>query len=470
LRFLGSLTATIKGVGASASVDKVLEKIEELQVDDLNSLFTVSQIAVNGIRLRLGARNDGGADRFEMIPRTHNVTLLVMAPKNVVETISRLRAVAYTRMRHADTGKELEIGEDGELKTKLQELANRYGVQVCTRNGDTDCETETVRNSEGRDYTRELQGGALLQALIERYVEVGDFNKFSSALESYGVKTNRDLQDLWAELARTIPFQPWSQIIVELPRRGEPKPTEASFTFAGEQPSSFIITSKQATVVRVPVTAPFWVERSKVYLEAEDTKQTIPDLKTLVIVPNAVAVNGGFLQASFPALPQVKEGLEGRRLYVEIEKVNESTGKKVMDGKHFILTPLVAKESKESSPVNLATGVETLLVTGGGASIAVQITGQLQAGAKAGLTVSNGQVVGASGGGVALDAKTGLVVISASPTVAVLTLTNVDPARDVVMRATSLKSGASLPVLDATVAPSKLEIRARSERQLPPST
>lgn len=108
-------SGTSGGTPFAAQLRNISNRLEESQNIDLNSLFTISQVTDNAVRVRLGARYDGG-ESYEMTARTHNVTLLVNVPPN-----SPKRAEQETRLN-----KRLEefTEEYTKLKPFFESLSN----------------------------------------------------------------------------------------------------------------------------------------------------------------------------------------------------------------------------------------------------------------------------------------------------------------------------------------------------------
>ena len=91
---------------------------------DLNSVLTVARVSANTLRVRLGAMQQGSTE-YAMIPRTHNVTVLVMLPPGAA---GYLQLMARTTMVDVHTGAALPDRTSEEVETLLAEVGVRYGV------------------------------------------------------------------------------------------------------------------------------------------------------------------------------------------------------------------------------------------------------------------------------------------------------------------------------------------------------
>lgn len=96
----------------------------ELQARDLNSLLTVGRLAENSLRVRLGAMQEATSD-YAMVPRNHNVTLLVMVPEESPATLEILGRVTFVDV---ESGEALPATEEEELDELLAEVAETNGL------------------------------------------------------------------------------------------------------------------------------------------------------------------------------------------------------------------------------------------------------------------------------------------------------------------------------------------------------
>jgi hypothetical protein len=113
------------GIAAELGLARGWRRLNSVLGSDLNGLFTVGRITDNSIAVRLGAARQATAG-YAMVPRTHNVTLLVMVPDKDLQKMGpnpTLRVVGHWTLRHAQTGHALERGEPREhLAAKVPEL------------------------------------------------------------------------------------------------------------------------------------------------------------------------------------------------------------------------------------------------------------------------------------------------------------------------------------------------------------
>ena len=96
---------------------------EEVLARDLNGLLTVARLSENTLRVRLGAMQAATAD-YAMVPRNHNVTLLLMVPEGAGSTV---QVVARTELVDTETGEELLVDTGSTaVREQLLERARRH--------------------------------------------------------------------------------------------------------------------------------------------------------------------------------------------------------------------------------------------------------------------------------------------------------------------------------------------------------
>ncbi len=120
----GSLLFLSGSVGASADLDSVMSQFQRVFGKDLNSLLTVGRVTDNTIRVRLGAAQEA-AGSYAMVPRTHNISVLLMIPEGVTPTVD---LVARTVMVDALTGTALEDRKESEVQIRIQEVLSKYAI------------------------------------------------------------------------------------------------------------------------------------------------------------------------------------------------------------------------------------------------------------------------------------------------------------------------------------------------------
>lgn len=95
---------------------------------DLNGLLTVARLSENSLRVRLGAMQEATSD-YAMVPRNHNITLLLMVPESAGAGIDLIGRVNFV---DAETGVELPGTSDEMLETLLAGAAQANGLDALT--------------------------------------------------------------------------------------------------------------------------------------------------------------------------------------------------------------------------------------------------------------------------------------------------------------------------------------------------
>lgn len=123
-----SLLFLIQNVGGLGEFDRFRENLQTTLGTDLNSLMTVARISDNMYRVRLGAMQQVQTS-YAMVPRTYNLTLLLLAPCDLVFAGSRrVDVMARTDLQSVDTGARLPSRPDGDLDLALEAIQNRYQI------------------------------------------------------------------------------------------------------------------------------------------------------------------------------------------------------------------------------------------------------------------------------------------------------------------------------------------------------
>lgn len=135
---------------------------------DLNSLLTLARISENTVRIRLGAVQETTAN-YAMVPRNHNITLLVMVPEAappLMEVISKTELVDTT------TGETLGGSTDAMTADFVARLRREWGLRSVASETIGELVDLAQRNDHQRFMTRL---GATLPAEHPLWVRVQAF-------------------------------------------------------------------------------------------------------------------------------------------------------------------------------------------------------------------------------------------------------------------------------------------------------
>lgn len=140
VRQLGfGLNLLLGGFGADLDLQKANEALRSRVGRDLTSVQTVGRLADNSLRVRLGATPQGELKaRHAMTPRTHNVTLVVLAPVELVRSPEpTVRLATRTTLVDVESGLELRARTDKEVQAALYDtLTHPRVIPAGTRPGD----------------------------------------------------------------------------------------------------------------------------------------------------------------------------------------------------------------------------------------------------------------------------------------------------------------------------------------------
>lgn len=132
------LSAALQGFNATtavgANVRSRAEDGNKTLSRNLNSLFTLARVAPNAIEARLGAAWANG--RFVMVPRTFNVTIILLVPTATKTGIGtelvpcpNVTFTSMTRMRDAEKGTLLPGGATRALDRQFRRLASNWELR-----------------------------------------------------------------------------------------------------------------------------------------------------------------------------------------------------------------------------------------------------------------------------------------------------------------------------------------------------
>ncbi|MEK6591719.1 MAG: hypothetical protein AABZ67_01425, partial [Pseudomonadota bacterium] len=106
------LLGVIGAVGVNAGISGGTDRLESVIGTDKNSLVTLGRVSDHSVRIRLGAQNSGSSG-LAMVPRTHNVSLVVLTrwnETNEEERVRSLSAITHSSLMPSDGGEPLTSG------------------------------------------------------------------------------------------------------------------------------------------------------------------------------------------------------------------------------------------------------------------------------------------------------------------------------------------------------------------------
>lgn len=127
--------------GANFDFESYNSLLQKSRGKDYNSLMTVARLSDNTLRVRLGAM-----DRVDktsvMVPRTHNVSVLLLAPCSTFHTqTGTIDVISATQFHSVVNGKALPT--DGQSLSALQTVVNKLAALVHEEGQDIDPEIPT---------------------------------------------------------------------------------------------------------------------------------------------------------------------------------------------------------------------------------------------------------------------------------------------------------------------------------------
>jgi hypothetical protein len=149
-----SLMFLIQNVGGAADLQRFQQGLQKVFGSDLNSLLTVARLSDNTYRVRLGAMQQAETS-YAMVPRTHNLTLLLLAPCDLLAFGSRgIEVRTRTQVADVEAPVSLVPRSPREVDADFKNLESHYGL-------DRTC-LETLRpfaeHNRGKEFYDALVG------------------------------------------------------------------------------------------------------------------------------------------------------------------------------------------------------------------------------------------------------------------------------------------------------------------------
>jgi hypothetical protein len=193
-----ALSFSTGGVYGEAGFDRMREDMDSVLGTDINSLLTVGRVTDGAIQVRLGAARQASSE-YAMIPRTHNITLLVMVPKGFIEDSDitpKVRVVAKNVLRRTDNGKKIcDRTNVEETKEYIAVLKEYYG---------------------GDDEAWEPDDGVVKNLRIAMFEN--NYQRFSEILKGMQTESTSGPRSVWMEFIEIAGKNDLTSTVFDLPR------------------------------------------------------------------------------------------------------------------------------------------------------------------------------------------------------------------------------------------------------------
>jgi hypothetical protein len=123
-----ALIALVHNFSGAAEFQRNAEKIDAILGHDYNSVMSLGRLTDNAVRVRLGAMNEATA-RYAVVPRTHDVSLLVLVPRESAG--NEMRLLAQTVFVDTEQGNALAGRHLDEINTRLAQIVrDGYAIEA----------------------------------------------------------------------------------------------------------------------------------------------------------------------------------------------------------------------------------------------------------------------------------------------------------------------------------------------------
>jgi len=214
-----ALAAAFGNIGGLGNVEQTDEELRTVAGRDLNSTFTVARVNDNTVLCRFGALYQATA-HYAMVPQTHNVTLLVLVPRDqaVLEpgVDRRVRLSSLTTLVDAETGEQLPGRGWNDVRRKVEAVFRDHDFPV---------------------------SGAGLDVLLYRVAENNYDDFLTAALAVSGKQRLSYPESLWSDLSSIRRGSQYASASFDVPRRQTRLPAaEQSPVFADDTKSAIGVT------------------------------------------------------------------------------------------------------------------------------------------------------------------------------------------------------------------------------------
>ncbi|MCA9319760.1 MAG: hypothetical protein KDB53_03445 [Planctomycetes bacterium] len=125
-----ALSGVIGSFSLGANAESFSDHLLTTVGHDYNSLYTVSRLSDNTLRVRMGAFLQN-TSHFAMVPQTRNVSVLILVPDEL-ETPQEISVMARTEFVDAQSGKALPVRDAREVRIKRQAAFATAGIDHIT--------------------------------------------------------------------------------------------------------------------------------------------------------------------------------------------------------------------------------------------------------------------------------------------------------------------------------------------------
>jgi hypothetical protein len=312
-----AVTGSAQGAALSGQLESLGDRLTAALANERNALRTVARLGENAIRVRLGATFQAGPTgrkAYGLLPRTHTVSLLVLAPRGEMKTDQPLPLgiVVQTGLKQVDDGDPIALSNQDLFDAKLDDMARVFKIDQRIANGGRNCpKVDKKYNNQGAAWR-------WINHLRFEYVIYGDYAGFSEQVrcmetdgrdepndnkhEPLGTvekqELHSDTETLWqALLTFTGDYGVHGQT-VHLPAVSTPALPDAGLTVI------LADDGKSASVVRVPGGGGLVPARLRAELRWDgDINRLAADM---------VAIDDVGVRASFPSLQKLGLAADGK--------------------------------------------------------------------------------------------------------------------------------------------------------------
>jgi hypothetical protein len=186
-----TLSAAYAGIGGKVDVDKLTSIVKSSFGRNYNSLLTVARQSDNVLRVRLGARQSPGGYSYEMVPQTHNVSLLLLVPAPLVAASEHdVYVGSRTTFAYCANGKWVRPPDAPDERVRNRLCANWKAAAVNANSKELNGITEISEPNKPNTWNQ-----------LVTHVANEEYESFVETLEEKGIKDQGLVNRMWFDLS-----------------------------------------------------------------------------------------------------------------------------------------------------------------------------------------------------------------------------------------------------------------------------
>ena len=142
-QFAIAISAMAQSFGGQIGSTRQIDQLQSVLGQEANSTLTMARLNDSTVRVRLGAVNSTIA-RYAIVPRTHDVTLVVFLKADDVRTNQLLSVVSRSHFTDVKTGREIPERNRYTVEAKIRQIVDEFAL---AKGQNRDCVLKNMRKA-----------------------------------------------------------------------------------------------------------------------------------------------------------------------------------------------------------------------------------------------------------------------------------------------------------------------------------